>query len=97
MKLLGDSLNGFTVANSAWFCLILARCGFSILLTSRNYDKLKIKNIEIVSVEPTSMGKFWVFTQNITSRVQDTEMIVAVNYSEAIVKFSNLMIEQAKQ
>ena len=43
------------------------------------------------------MGKFWVFAQKITRRVQDTEMIVAVNYSEAIVKFSNLMIEQAKQ
>ena len=56
-----------------------------------------MKNIEIVSVEPTSLGKYWVVTYKTASGVQDTEMIAAIDYNEAIVKFRNLMIEQAKK
>lgn len=56
-----------------------------------------MKNIEIVSVEPTSLGKYWVVTYKTASGAQDTEMIAAIDYNEAIVKFRNLMIEQAKK
>lgn len=56
-----------------------------------------MNSIEIISVEPTSMGKYWVVTYKALNGIQDQEMIIALDYNEAVVKFRNLMIQQAKQ
>ena len=55
-----------------------------------------MKNIEILSVEPTSMGKYWVVSYKNSSGEEEKEVIAATDYNEAVVKFRNLMIQQAK-
>ena len=52
--------------------------------------------MDIVSVEPTSMGKYWVISFRNPSGELEKEIIVATDYNEALVKFHNLMIQQQK-
>lgn len=55
-----------------------------------------MKDIEIISIEPTSMGKYWVVTYMTSHGLQEAEMIEAADYNEAFIKFSNQMLKQAK-
>jgi hypothetical protein len=55
-----------------------------------------MKDIEIISIEPTSMGKYWVVAYKTSHGLQETEMIEAIDYNEAFIKFRNQMINQSK-
>ena len=55
-----------------------------------------MKDIEIISIEPTRMGKYWVVTYRTSHGLQETEMIEATDYNEAFIKFHNQMINRSK-
>ena len=55
-----------------------------------------MKNVEIISVESTSMGKYWVVSYKTPAGILEKEVIAAMDYNEAVVKFRNLMLEQSK-
>ena len=51
---------------------------------------------EILSIEPTSVGKYWVITYTTGPGKTDKEMVEALDSHEASIVFRNLMMKQAK-
>jgi hypothetical protein len=55
-----------------------------------------MKEYEIISIEPTSIGKYWMVTYKTAAGKMDNEMVEGLDSNEASIAFSNLMIRRAK-
>jgi len=55
-----------------------------------------MKEYEIISIEPTSVGKYWVLTYKTADGKIDKEMVEGLDSHEASIAFRNLMMKQAK-
>jgi hypothetical protein len=51
---------------------------------------------EIISIEPTSVGKYWVLTYKMVDGKIDKEMVEGLDPHEAFIAFRNLMMKQSK-
>jgi hypothetical protein len=55
-----------------------------------------MKAYEVISIEPTYLGKLWVVTYKKANGETDIETVEALDSNEAFIVFRNLMIKEAK-
>jgi len=55
-----------------------------------------MKNYEVISIEPTYLGKLWVVTYKKANGQTDIETVEALDPNGAFIVFRNLMIKQSK-
>lgn len=55
-----------------------------------------MKDYEVISIEPTYLGKLWVVTYKKANGQTDIETVEALDPNGAFIAFRNLMIQQAK-
>jgi hypothetical protein len=55
-----------------------------------------VLNYEIISIEPTGLGQYWVITYKTAESAIKKESIEALDSHEASIKFRNQMIREAK-
>jgi hypothetical protein len=51
---------------------------------------------EVISIEPTDLGKYWVITYKTAEGQIEKEVVEALDSYEAFVVFRNQMIKEAK-
>ena len=59
-------------------------------------ENSEMTEYEIISIEPTSVGKYWVLTYKTADGKIDKEMVEGLDPHEASIAFRNLVMKQAK-
>lgn len=55
-----------------------------------------MKDYEVISIEPTHLGKLWLVTYKKANGQTDIETVDALDPNEAFIAFRNVMIKRAK-
>ena len=55
-----------------------------------------MKNYEVISIEPTDLGKYWIITYRTADGHTERESVEALDSHEAFIVFRNQMIKEAK-
>jgi len=55
-----------------------------------------MKKYEVISIEPTDLGKYWIITYKTTDGHTGRESVEALDSHEAFIVFRNQMIKQSK-
>jgi hypothetical protein len=55
-----------------------------------------MKKYEVISIEPTNLGKHWVITYQTADGHIEKESVEALDSHKAFIVFRNQMIQQAK-